>query len=237
MCCSGAPTGLGQSSRARIPAPGGSRRYALRPWPRSGRLLRHLCCASSLRRGANAEEAGVKAAQHRAARGPALTQERPAHYIALPWKEEEQRRSNWQRCVSAARVVESARPARRRQASWGFAGGLACRGRSTQPGQQKTNRTTAWSAASRKAPSTRGMGGERKQWHGRSAAAPVPSLCAPWGAEVGAQAQRPFERVCPHQGGQNSAWQPSGARGQSSGGAVSAAALTGPRAAAQTGVP
>ena len=97
VCCSGAPAGLGQSSRARMPAPGGSRRYALRPWPRSGRLLRHLCCSSSLRRGANAEGAGVKAAQHRATRGPALTQERPAHYIALPWKEEAQRCSNGQR--------------------------------------------------------------------------------------------------------------------------------------------
>ncbi len=46
-----------------------------------------------------------------------------------------------------------------------------------------------------------GWRGERKQPHGQSAAPPVPSLCAPWGAEVGAQAQHPFERVCPHQGG------------------------------------
>jgi hypothetical protein len=38
-------------------------------------------------------------------------------------------------------------------------------------------------------------------------------------------------------GGRNAAWQPSRARGQSSGAGVSAAALTGPRAAAQTGVP
>src|SRR6267142_3025788 len=38
-------------------------------------------------------------------------------------------------------------------------------------------------------------------------------------------------------GGRNAAWQPSRARGQSSGAAVSAAALTGPRAAALTGVP
>ncbi len=38
-------------------------------------------------------------------------------------------------------------------------------------------------------------------------------------------------------GGRNAAWQPSRARGQSSGVGVSAAALTGPRAAAQTGVP
>ena len=73
----------------------------VRPWPRSGRLLRHLCCASSLRRGANAEGAGVKAAAGtEQQRGPALTQERPAHYIALPWKEEAQRRSNRQRCAA-----------------------------------------------------------------------------------------------------------------------------------------
>ncbi len=38
-------------------------------------------------------------------------------------------------------------------------------------------------------------------------------------------------------GGRNAAWQPSRARGQSSGAGVSAAALTGPRAAALTGVP
>ena len=36
--------------------------------------------------------------------------------------------------------------------------------------------------------------------HGRSAAQPVP-FPAPWGAEVGAKAQRPIERFCPHQGG------------------------------------
>jgi hypothetical protein len=96
---------------------------------------------------------------------------------------------------------------------------------------------TATSEAIGRAPSERGMGGERKPWHGQSAAAPVPSVCAPWGAEVGVQAQHPFERVCPHQGGQNSAWQPSRARGQSGGDGVSAAAQTGPRAAAQPGVP
>jgi hypothetical protein len=50
-------------------------------------------------------------------------------------------------------------------------------------------------------------------------------------------AQRLFKRVAEPMGGQNIAWQPSNPRGQSSGGAVSAAALTGPRAAAQTGVP
>src|SRR5439155_23416645 len=61
--------------------------------------------------------------------------------------------------------------------------------------------------------------------------------CAPSGAEVGAKAQRPLECFCPYQGGRNVAWQPSGSRGQSSGDAVSAAALTGPRAAAQTGIP
>ena len=102
VCRSGAPAGLGQSSRARMPAPGGMRRYALRPWPRSGRLLRHLCCSSSLRCEANAAGAGVRAAERSGARlkqsgrSQALTRERPEHYIALPWKEEEQRRSNRQ---------------------------------------------------------------------------------------------------------------------------------------------
>jgi hypothetical protein len=37
--------------------------------------------------------------------------------------------------------------------------------------------------------------------HGRSAVQPVP-FPAPWGAEVGAKAQRPIERVCSHQGGE-----------------------------------
>jgi hypothetical protein len=60
---------------------------------------------------------------------------------------------------------------------------------------------------------------------------------APWGAARGGKAQRPFERVAAPTGGRNDAWQPSGARGQSSGDAASAAALTGPRAAAQTGTP
>src|SRR5216683_3796249 len=60
---------------------------------------------------------------------------------------------------------------------------------------------------------------------------------APWGAARGGKAQRPFERVAEPTGGRDGAWQPSRARGQSSGGAVSAAALTGPRAAAQTGIP
>ena len=53
----------------------------------------------------------------------------------------------------------------------------------------------------------------------------------------GGKAQRPFERVAAPTGGRNAAWQPSGLRGLSSRGAVSAAAQTGPRAAAQTGVP
>ncbi len=60
---------------------------------------------------------------------------------------------------------------------------------------------------------------------------------APWGAARGGKAQRLFERVAEPMGGRNAAWQPSRARGQSSGDAVSAAALTGPRAAALTGVP
>jgi hypothetical protein len=87
----------------------------------------------------------------------------------------------------------------------------------------------------RQSPLKRGKGGGRHKWHGQSAAAPVPSFCAPWGAEVGTKAQRPMECFCPYQGGRNAAWQPSVRRGQSGGDAVSAAALTGPLTAAQTG--
>jgi hypothetical protein len=49
------------------------------------------------------------------------------------------------------------------------------------------------------------------------------------------RAQPLFERVAEPTGGRNAAWQPSHARRQPSGAAASAAALTGPRAAAQTG--
>src|SRR5437764_6421549 len=79
------------------------------------------------------------------------------------------------------------------------------------------------------------MGGERNQQHGRSAAAPVPTAVPPRGADGRGKSQRLFARVAEPTGGKNVAWQPSGLRGQSSGDAVSAAALTGPRAAAQTG--
>jgi len=44
-----------------------------------------------------------------------------------------------------------------------------------------------------------------------------------------------FERVAEPMGGRNVVWQPSRARGQSSGDAVATAARTGPRAAALTG--
>src|SRR6266851_1294676 len=81
------------------------------------------------------------------------------------------------------------------------------------------------------------MGGDRNEWHGQSAAAPVPSTVPPRGAEVGAKAQRPLECFCLYQGGRKVAWQPSARRGQSGGDASSAAALTGPPTAAQTGVP
>ena len=60
----------------------------------------------------------------------------------------------------------------------------------------------------------------------------------PLGGRIGeGKAQHPVERVAEPTGGQNVAWQPSGSRGQSSGAAVSAAARTGPRVAAQAGVP
>jgi hypothetical protein len=83
----------------------------------------------------------------------------------------------------------------------------------------------------------RGLRGGRNQRHGQSAAAPVPSFVSPSGAARRGKAQRLFERVAAPMGGRNVAWQPSVRRGQSSGDAVSAAARTGPRAAALTGTP
>jgi hypothetical protein len=47
----------------------------------------------------------------------------------------------------------------------------------------------------------RGFGGEQNQRHGQSTAAPVPSVCAPWGAARGGKAQRLFERVAEPTGG------------------------------------
>ncbi len=61
--------------------------------------------------------------------------------------------------------------------------------------------------------------------------------CAPRGAARGGKAQPLFEHVAEPMGGRNAARQPSRLRGQSSGAGVSAAALTGPRAAALPGVP
>ena len=107
--------------------------------------------------------------------------------------------------------------------------------RGTQPGQSKTKRPTARSEAIGRAPSTRGMGGERKQWHGQSAAAPVPSFVSPLGGMEVKQGAASVRARCRADGGPDVAWQPSRARGQCSGDAVSAAARTGPRAAAQTG--
>jgi hypothetical protein len=59
----------------------------------------------------------------------------------------------------------------------------------------------------------RGFGGGRNQWHGRSAAEPVPAFVSPLGAARGGKAQCPFERVAEPTGGQNVAWQPSDPRG------------------------
>jgi hypothetical protein len=77
--------------------------------------------------------------------------------------------------------------------------------------------------------------GVRGREESMARAKPVPSFLAPRGAARGGKAQPLFERVAEPMGGRNAAWQPSRARGQSGGDAVSAAALTGPRAAALTG--
>jgi hypothetical protein len=105
---------------------------------------------------------------------------------------------------------------------------------------QRTSDTSGTAAdlqersAIRRAP-WRGFGGEQHQRHGQSAAAPVPSVCAPWGADRGGKAQRLFEHVAEPTGGQNSVCLCSRSQGQSSGNGVSAAALTGLPTAALTG--
>ena len=176
------------------------------PWPRSGRLLRHLCCSSSLRRGANAEGAGVKAAAaHRAQRGLALTQERPAHYIALPWKEEEKRRSNRQPRQRLPGSWSSARPARRRQASWGIAGATGLPGPAAHSPASKRPIDLPPGAQRAAKPPRRGGWGERgSRGTGRAQRRRCLPLCAPWGADRGGKAQRPFERVAAPTGGRNS---------------------------------
>jgi hypothetical protein len=83
----------------------------------------------------------------------------------------------------------------------------------------------------------RGLRGGRNPQHGQSAAAPVPSCVSPSGGGSGRQGVAAVRARCRADGGPDVAWQPSCVRGQSSGDAVSAAALTGPWAAAQTGVP
>ncbi len=72
MCCSGAPAGsLGSSSRARVPAPGGMRRYALRPLAR-----RAGCCGSCFfppcATGTKAEGRDVKGGTHKVGSAAAL---------------------------------------------------------------------------------------------------------------------------------------------------------------------
>ena len=69
--------------------------------------------------------------------------------------------------------------------------GRPCLGRQPRAAWQRCHRPPAGVAKPpylqersviRRAPSERGMGGERKPWHGQSAAAPMPSFIAPWGA-------------------------------------------------------
>jgi hypothetical protein len=62
-------------------------------------------------------------------------------------------------------------------------------------------------------------------------------LWSPSGGDEVRQGAAAGEGVAEPMGGRNIVWQPRARRGQSSGGAVSAAARTGPRVAAQTGGP
>src|SRR5712691_4089810 len=93
------------------------------------------------------------------------------------------------------------------------------------------------SAAIGRAP-VRGCWGREEAVHGQSAAAPVPTAVPPWGGGEEREGAASVRARCRADGGPGVvAWQPSRSRGQSSGDVVSAAALTGPRAAAQTGTP
>ena len=83
-----------------------------------------------------------------------------------------------------------------------------------------------------------GMGGRGSSGTGRAQRRRCLPCAPPGGRRSGGKAQRLFERVAAPTGGQNVAWQPSASAGAvQRGDGVSAAALTGPPAAAQTGVP
>src|SRR5262245_20790569 len=115
----------------------------------------------------------------------------------------------------------------------------ACKGggkSAENPWKEGHSHLHAGAATIRRAP-VRGWRGERKGEHGQSAAAPVLTT-VPLGGRIGAgKAPQLFERVAAPRGGQHVAWHPRGSRGRSSGDAVSATARTGPRTAAQPGIP
>ena len=111
------------------------------PWPRRGRLLRHLCFSSSFPRvsnpgGARSCQGGTHCVQWGGRWRSALTWPR-RDYLAL-LEEEEKRCSNGQRCVSAAR----GRPQRRFPLHQGGRSGEGARDQplvpgSTQPGSKR----------------------------------------------------------------------------------------------------
>ena len=146
VCCSGAPAGSGQFSRARIPAPGGSKRDALRTLAAKRPVAAAFVVFSSLRCEAQSEGAGVKAAQRRRSAAPStarpgLDAGAPGDYIAWPPKEEK----TPQQPAAAKRLPGFApriTPARIRQESWclrGKTGPVEGPG-STQPSEKSLGR-------------------------------------------------------------------------------------------------
>ena len=213
VCCSAMQGWLG------FPWPlfhmrGWAKTCATVPWPRRGRLLRLLCflppCAAEPMRRERVSrlpqapsgarpglDAGATGALHCAALEGGRTT--PQQLAALR---------------SAARVVESARPARRRQASWGFAGGLASGAAAHSPASKRPIDLHCWSAGEPQSPLGEGDGGERKQWHGQSAAAPVPSSVRPLAGRTVRQGAASVRARCRADGGQErglAAQQPAGA--------------------------
>ena len=160
---------------------GWAKTCATLPWPLRGWSLQVVLAVLTLR--SQSEGAGVKAGTQRCwgARSAGLDAGASAAYRASPSS-----RKNRSGQPQARGAAPERRPPARPPWPWDAFHSGPIRG--TQPGQSKTKRPTARSEAIGRAPSTRGMGGERKQWHGQSAAAPVPSFVSPLGGMVSATA-------------------------------------------------
>ena len=140
MCCSGAPAGAGQFSRASGPAAGGMKRYALRPLaatrPVAAAFVFFFLLPAPLKSWRTRSCQGCACAP--SAARPALDIVPPGlHCVAFPG--EAKRRSNRQPPLRlpGAGGEQNVPPAVFVGMLAVFAGGLACRGRGTQPGSKR----------------------------------------------------------------------------------------------------